>query len=332
MGYGSKKVECSTERIIMKTKLVLWGLVITTMFLTSCAGGVKGIFGKSSSQESKQASAVDDVRKHETKNLSVKMEQVAVLAAGTDYALQKVTNTEPAIDVAEDINKRVMSLAGRPNLDAEKEMWNTIDQLTSQLASERAKGIKAIERKDLLIGVLQDETKVLSAAKDIEIDKYMKLSKSNALLADTRKAQLDDYQGWFGLKAVFLGFSQFIKTAMWFVLGGSILFIILRFASMSSPLAASIFSIIERIASWGINTITVLAPKALEKAGAVSKVLYDKTNILLKKIIDNIENIKQIEEVTGKSITLKQLLDELSKSMNDDEKLQIDVIRKKLGY
>lgn len=301
------------------------------MMTTSCSS-VKGIFGKSSSEETKQSDKIDNVQKAQKRNADAKMDNVAVLASGTGYALDKVENGELAVDIAKDINKRVESLAGKPDLDAEKEMWKLIDNLTSSNATLRAQGIKGLEKKDKEIKLVQEETRALLSAKDLEINKYMKLSKDNALLADTRKAELSEYQGFWGLSAVGKGLWQFISTITWWLIGGSILFIILRFASMSSPIAASIFSIVERIASWGINLITTLAPKALEKAGAISKTAYDNMSLVLRKIVDNIQNIKQLESKTGQPITLKELLNELDKSMDMKDKEIVTKIKKDLGY
>lgn len=298
---------------------------------TSCSS-VKGIFGKSSSEETKQSDKIDNVQKAQKRNADAKMDNVAVLASGTGYALDKVENGELAVDIAKDINKRVESLAGKPDLDAEKEMWKLIDNLTSSNATLRAQGVKGLEKKDKEIKLVQEETRALLSAKDLEINKYMKLSKDNALLADTRKAELSEYQGFWGLSAVGKGLWQFISTVTWWLIGGSILFIILRFASMSSPIAASIFSIVERIASWGINLITTLAPKALEKAGAISKTAYDNMSLVLRKIVDNIQNIKQLEAKTGQPITLKELLNELDKSMDMKDKEIVTKIKKDLGY
>lgn len=316
----------------MKQKLLLVIVVISTLVTTTSCSSVKGIFGKSSSDEAKQSGKIEKVEKEQNRNLAGKMDQVAILASGTGYALQKVTNKEPAVTVAYDINTRVESLAGKPDLDAEKEMWKTVDQLMSQIKTEREKGEKALLKKDKEISELQDETKLLLASKDEAVSKYMKMSQDAAMLADTRKAELDDYKGWFGLKAVGKGLWQFVRTVTWWLIGGSVLFIILRFASMINPIAASVFSIVERIASWGINIITTLAPKALEKAGAISKIAYDNMSLVLRKIVDNIQNIKQLEAKTGQPITLKELLNELDKSMDVKDKEIVTKIKKDLGY
>ena len=315
----------------MKTKLVLPLLLIPLIFVTSCST-IKGIFGKNASKEDKQAGKIEAVQKAQNQNNSSKMEQVAVLASGTDYALNKVTNKEPAIDVAQDINHRVQSLAGQPDLDAQKEMWKTVDNLTSSNATLRAQGVKDLDKKDKEIKILQDETKILLAAKDVEIDKYMKLSAATAMKADTLQVELNDYQGWFGLKAVGKGLWQFVKSMTWFLLGGSIIFIVLRFASMSNPIAASIFSVFEHMVSWVINTISVLFPKAINMAGHVSQDVYKSSQLLLKKIVDSLQNLKELQTRLGHDVTLKELFVELDKSMDASEKEAVAKVKKELGY
>lgn len=301
------------------------------MITTSCSS-IKGIFGKSSSSEAKESDKIERVEKDQNRNLSDKMDQVAILASGTGYALQKVTNKEPAVTVAYDINTRVESLAGKPNLDAEKEMWRTVDQLMSEVKSEREKGERALVRKDREISDLQDETRVLIANKDAAISKYMKLASDTALIADTRKSQLDEYTKWFGLGAITKGFGQLIRTSMWVIIGIVVIFLILRLASTANPIAASLFGIFEHAVSWVINTIAVLFPKALSIAGHVTKDAFDASQTLLKKIVDNLQNLKNIQSKLGHDMTLKELFVELDKAMDSGEKEVISKIKKELGY
>jgi hypothetical protein len=311
--------------------IVLLILLVLLISTTSCEN-LKGVFGKNSAKENKQASKVEKIQNAQVKNDRDKMESVAILASGTDYALDKVINKEPPVVVAQDINNRVISLAGKPNLKAEKEMWEMIDNLTSQNAKLRLQGISALENKDKEIALLQAETKSLSEARDFEISKYMKLAEATARNADTTKAELDKMNSWFGLGAVFYGLKKFFLNSLYIIIGLIVVFTILRFASMSNPIAASIFGIIEHIGSWLINIISLLLPKSLDKAGQISKIAYNDLSNVLSKIVDNIQNIKQIEAKTGQPITLKELLVELDKSMDQSQKSIIDKIKKELGY
>jgi hypothetical protein len=260
------------------------------------------------------------------------MDQVSILASGTGYALQKVTNREPAVLVAYDINTRVESLAGKPNLDAEKEMWKTVDQLMSQVKSEREKGEKALSKKDKEISELQDETKLLIADKDEAISKYMKMSQDAAMLADTRKSELDGYKGWFGLKAVGKGLWQFVTSMAWILGGLALFYFLLRAFASTNPAVGAIFSIIEQLAAGIIHIIQGLAPRAAQFASFIPKKHFDGYKQTLDKLVDTMELLKDNQKRSGKQYTLDEILQELSKSMNDDDKIRVDEVRKTVGW
>lgn len=316
----------------MKQKMLLAIVVIITLVITTSCSSVKGIFGKSSSDEAKQSDKIEKVEKEQNRNLSGKMDQVAILASGTGYALQKVTNKEPAVTVAYDINTRVESLAGKPDLDAEKEMWKTVDQLMSQVKIEREKGEKSLLKKDKEISELQDETKVLLADKDEAISKYMKMSQDAAVLADTRKAELDDYKGWFGLKAVGKGLWQFVTSMTWILGGMALLYFLLRAFASTNPAVGAIFSIVEQLAAGLIHLIQGLAPRAAQFASFIPKKHFDGYKQTLDKLVDTMELLKDNQKRSGKQYTLDEILQELSKSMNDEDKARVDEVRKTIGW
>jgi hypothetical protein len=317
----------------MKQKMLLTiSVILSLVIITTACSSVKGIFGKSSSDEAKASSKIEKVEKDQNRNLSDKMDQVAILASGTGYALQKVTNKEPAVSVAYDINTRVESLAGKPNLDAEKEMWKTVDQLMSQVKAEREKGEKALSKKDQEISEIQDETRVLLASKDEAISKYRKMSQDAAMLADTRKAELDDYQGWFGLKAVGKGLWQFVTSMAWILGGMALLYFLLRAFAATNPAIGAIFSIVEQIAAGVIKLIQGLAPKAAQFASLIPKKHFDGYKQTLDKLVDTMELLKDNQKRSGKQYTLDEILNEFSKSMNDEDKARVDEVRKTVGW
>ena len=101
---------------------------------------------------------------------------------------------------------------------------------------------------------------------------------------------------------------------------------------MSNPICGAIFSIFEQIAAWCINVVKIIFPKALHFAGTVSTEAYNVSHNLLEKIVDNLQNLKQIEKSTGKPITLRELLDELDKTMDTSDKELISKIKTDFGY
>jgi hypothetical protein len=288
--------------------------------------------GKSAKTEEKGRAKIANVETQISANTAERIEQVATFAYGTEYALNKVSDPPKEVTFAKDMNQRVISLAGSPAVDKMKEMQATIDKLTSTLITEQNAGKKMLASKDKEIISLQNETKALKLEKDAEIQKYMLAAQTAAATADAYKGELAEYQKWMGLGGVVKGLWQFIKSMAWILGIGSILFLILRFASLSNPFAASIFAIFSRIGSWCINIIEVIVPQALDKAGQISKNIYNKSALLLKKIIDNIQNIKEIEKRTGKDITLRELMVELDKSLDVAEKEMVSQIKKEMGY
>jgi hypothetical protein len=315
----------------MKKSLMLF-IVMCLIVLSSTSCKTLGIFGKSSKDQSKQGHKIDDVVKLQSDNTQKKIENIAVISSGVDYTISKITNKEPAVSVAKDLNRRIMSLSGQPDLEYEKEMWKMVDELTSTVDLQRELGKKALERKDKEISLLQITTKELSTQKEEEILKYRKLATDTAALADTRKVELDSYEGWFGLKAVFKGGWKFIKSMTWILIGFTILFLVLRAFASSNPIAGAIFSIFEQIAAGAIHLIQGIAPKAAQFAKFVPQVHFDGFQQTLDKLVDTIELLKDNQSRSGKKYTLDEVLLEVSKAMSDEDKARIELVKKNTGW
>lgn len=311
----------------MKPQLLLLYFALT-LSLTGCST-VKGVFGKSSKQEAKQSDKIESLIQAQSANQNYSVNQIASLSYGVDYSLNKILGEVPKeVLIAKDLNGRILTLSGMPSLESIKEMENIVDSLRTNVIQ----GQRLLAKKDKEIKTLQDEKENLIQQKDDAIKKYMEISKSTAMQSDKNKADLDEYHSWFGLKAVYLGMSQFVKTSMWVLIGILILFIILRLASQVSPVASAIFGLFEQIVAGGVKGVQVLFPKALNFAGHISKEAYNQVSSLLKKLVDNIQSIKEIEKRTGHDITLKEVLVELDKSMDSNEKELVKKIKKELGY
>lgn len=311
-------------------KFLTFSMLIIILFSCSCK--TLDIFGKSSKQEVKQGDKIDLVTKDQSKNISDKLKEVATLASGTDYAISKVTNKEPAVEVAQDINLRVMSLAGQPDLNSQKEMWKMIDGLLSLNQEQRHQGIKDLQKKDEEISKLQNKEMELFIKKDQEIDNYRKVASETAGLADTRKAQLNEYEGWFGLKAIFKGLWQFITSSVWIIATVLIVFLILRTFAATNPVIGAIFSIVEQIAAGFMHLIQGIAPRAAQFANFIPKVTFDGYQQTLNKLIDTIELLKDSQQRTQKVYTMDELLMELSKNMGDADKNRIHELKKNIGW
>lgn len=329
----------------LATIVLLAGIILST----GCQA--PKIFGKKASAEAGAKDRVENVESQIGANLQAKLEQAANLTYGVGYALSKESNPSDVVGIAKDLNNRAASLTGAPTLAEMNKMKQMIDDLTSQLATEVARGQKALESKDNEIYAIQLQSKLLVAAKDKEIQKYMKIAQDTAMKADAIQAKLDDMNSFFGLGAIWYGLKRLVTSLAWMLGIGSILYLILRFASMSNPIAASIFGIFNLIGSWFVNIIKALAPKALEVAGHVEKGVANEYKTIMTKLIDCIEAAK-IQQKTAAAVAaataaapatpvtptvsvlnpMDTLSTELAKTLNTDEKAVVSQIKRDIGY
>lgn len=312
-------------------KLFISMFLVLCLLNTSCSS-IKGLWGKNSTKIATQATKIETINNNQAINNIEKLDVVAGLAFGTDYALSKVNEPPREVIVARDMNTRIMSLTGSPTLEKMKEMQVTIDELTSTLTAERIRGQSKINTKDKEISVLQDNTKLLLEAKESEIKKYIILAQNTALQADLTQAQLDKLQSGWGLSAIWFGISTLFRKLMYTFLIAGTLFIILRIFAGSNPIAGAIFSVFSVIGGYFIRFINFIIPRAVEYSGNIATSAYNEYKLLVTKIVDSVEWIKQTEKATGKDMTLKELFVELDKTMDQADKDIITKIKKNLGY
>jgi len=186
----------------MRIKKVILQLLLASSFivLSSCTTFTNK--GKSSLSEEKSRTRIVSVDDKIHNNTDDKIDIIADLSFGTDYALSKIENPPKEVEVARDMNKRIASLTGSPSLEKMKEMQDTIDKLISMLATERVEGKQKMDMKDLEIYSLQSETRSLKLAKESEIKKYMTAAQDMAATADAYKSSLDEMNSWGGLGAI----------------------------------------------------------------------------------------------------------------------------------
>jgi hypothetical protein len=319
--------------LYLKNAIVVSFLLVSFIFLFGCAA--PKYRGQISATEIQGRTRIENVESLISENVKEKLDQVAAISYGVDYALSKEMDPSGNVLAAKDINTRAMSLTGVPSVEDMKIMRQMIDDLTSQLMTERERGLIALGQKDTEIYALQLEAKVLASTRETEIRRYMKMAQDIALRADAIQYELDKMDRFMGLGAVAYGLKKFITRMAWFIGIGSILFILLRVVSMSNPIAASIFSIFNIIGSWFVNILKVLFPKALELAGATATSVFNAYRNTMFKIIDGIQTLKERQKVSGdinKKYTLDELLVELEKTMGDADKKLVDEIKRNMGY
>ena len=310
-------------------------VVITA--LIGCAGLTSknaGTFGKASQKTSDAKDRVVNIEKGMDKNKDEKLTSIGAWSEGTTYVLDKVQDPPKEVVIAKDVNERVKALANKPSFDEVKEVQAIIDQLLSDFKSEQEAGKKALAGKDEQIYSLGLQMRALNEAKETEIGKYMKLAEVNARKSDQYKATLEEMDSFFGLGAIWYGLKKLIVRGAWILGIGGVLYLVLRMLSISNPAVASVFSIFETMFSWVIKMIQGLAPKAAQFAGLVSNKLFEGYKNTLNKMVDTIELIKEREAAAGgaKKYTIDELLGEVAKSMDTEDKDRITTAKKELSW
>ena len=320
--------------------------LISVIGCNSLTKNNEGVFGKSSQKVAHIDANVRHVENAQAQSNEDKLSHIGAWSkGGVDYSLSQIkTNVPREVTVAKEMNARVEALAGKPDFDELKEIESIVDSLLSQVAEIRNKGEKELAEKDKEISKLEEKVKNLNYQREEEIAGAFAQANEVALKADQYKATLNQMDSFFGLGAIFYGVKKFIVSAAWILGIGSIVFLLLRAFASTNPIIGSIFSIVERMFSWIIHTVKIIAPKATAVAGLVEGKVFDGYKSTLHKIIDAIETIKDRQlaivkaangsgtpTVTATSV-IQEILDEAGKSMNESDKDRVSEAKKELMW
>jgi hypothetical protein len=327
----------------MKTFQSLLSIITVILLLTATSCSAlrnknEGATGKSTKAEEKASDRVAAVNQALVSNDRKKLETIGFFAAGTDYALNKIPDPPVEVEAAKDLNARILTLSPSPVFSELKAAKQLVDELTSQLATEREAGAKNLVKKDLLIQSIQKEKQTLEKAKEDEIKKYMNIAQAAAAKADQYVATLNQMDSMWGLGAVFYGLKKFVvRGALVFGIMG-VLYLVLRVASTVNPIAASIFSIFDMMVSFVIKLLQSLAPGAAKMAKLVPEAtatLYKQT---LGHMVDTIEMIKTKDKesvVAGQApekYTLNDILTKFSETMDQKNKDVVKEVKTELNW
>lgn len=321
----------------MKKTCVILCFLLSTFLLTSCNSSFQRRNPAYASQTAARQN-VEAVDQKAVKNAEAKVEQISVFAAGTDHALQKVEEPTREIEVAKQMNDRVMSLSGSPTIDELKRVYAMVDDLISQMQLERMRGTEELNKKDKEINRLQEESKAILAQRDAEIRKYMSVSEKLAGQLDEANQQLSKMNSWFGLGAIGYGLKKLVVSLAWFIGGFTVVFFVLRVFAASNPFVGALFSVFEVIASFFINALKGLTPGAFKFANFTPTHIVNQYKKLSEKIIDVFETLKDRDESmasnggTAKTYTLKEIFSMFSQRFGDDDKDLVDEIKTRLGW
>ena len=290
------------------------------VFLTSCrTTNVEKV------QKTKDTMA--ETRKELAQNNTEKLEAISTLAAGTDYSLSQITNPPVQVKTALDFNTRILTITGNPNLDDLQKIKEITDLLNSEIQKEREKGIKTLKDKDSEINDLRIRQKEIQNKYEDQIKGLETQATEVAKKADKLQVTVDEVNSYLGLGGVFYGLKRFFTLGLTGIFIFLILFMVLRFAAATNPIAGAIFSIFEHFAAGAISLIKGIAPKSVDFSNLTSSFEFDRYKRTLDNVVDTIEHLKNIEKRTGVSYTLKDLGTELDKNLNDSDKILIGELK-----
>lgn len=266
-------------------------------------------------------------RKELAQNSTEKLEAISTLAAGTDYSLSQITNPPVQVKTALDFNTRILTITGNPNLDDLQKIKEITDLLNSEIQKEREKGVKTLKEKDSEINDLRIRQKEIQNKYEDQIKGLETQATEVAKKADKLQVTVDEVNSYLGLGGVFYGLKRFFTLGITGIFIFLILFMILRFAATTNPIAGAIFSIFEHFAAGAISLIKGIAPKSVDFSNLTSSFEFTRYKTTLDNVVDTIEHMKNIEKKAGVTYTLKDLGTELEKNLNDSDKILIGELK-----
>lgn len=308
--------------------IILAGLIL---ILSGCA-----IFsGSKNKNQNKIDKKLDVIEKTETnigKNQEIRNRNIQSMSFGVDAALTHIVTTNAAVNLARELNLRVMNLAGTPNFVEYMQVRTMVSNLLSQVESTRLDGEKALAKRDEEIFSLQSERDGLKT----QLEKQQKELGATADLiaknADVNQGKIDDMNRFFGLGAVFYGIKRFVLSSLTMIIVFSIIFLILRVLSNTNPIAKAAFSIFELIGSMGLKLIKGLSPGAFKMENFVSGAEHAPFKNVVYKIVDSLEEMKSHGNIKDEKYTLDDILTKFSKSFDDSEKKLIKLCKEELKW
>ena len=272
----------------------------------------------------KAAISKDELNKFDQERIS----QVASYSFGVNYTLTQLTNPPVQVATALQLNNRVISLVGSPDLDDVKKITAIVDLMNSEVASEKLKGQKLLDKRDKEITELQSSIADLKIKHNKQIGDLITKSEAIAKKGDEAQTTIDSMSGFMGLNAVWWGLKHFFFSCLTYILVFGVIFFVLRAFAGTNPVVGAIFSIFELIGSTAISVIKGLAPKSVDFSNLVHADTHNTYKNTLNKIVDIVEQMKAKQKASNKEYTLTEVLDQLDRSMDQSDKDCVDEILK----
>lgn len=314
----------------MSRKLAPWLLVIA-LLTSSCSLGLlgnnKGVNGKASAQTARVNAALDSIADKQAALNDERLTSIGAWSKGTDYALSKETNQTPPLLTARQINERVEELANQPNPKELRDIYKIIDGLLTN----NAVGQRWLEKKDKEVQSLRDNVQQMETDKDAQVDKALKQSEKNAAQADQYKSTLSDMDSFWGFGAIKYGAMKFLKRAAWGIGIFIVIYLVVLIGGSFNPVLGGIRMAFDGVFSVVMRAIKLIAPGAHRIAGLTETHISDGYKQTLTHIVDSIQLFK--EKATPPQLEmLNELLVEVAKSMDSDDKDRVDAIKKSLNW
>jgi len=317
----------------MKRLLILF-LIVTVFCFTGCISLFKRSTTESADRLNDKANEMQSKKDALSVNNDKKLNQIGILAAGTHHALDQEKDPSKEVQVAKELNERVVSIAGNPEINDLKRIQKIVDDLISAVKIEREKGRAELNKLDKEIQYLQSERSKLKSQLDKTSKEYQALSSEIAEKNDENTQKVNELDKWFGLGAIFYGVKKFITSLLVGILIFAVMFFILKLAAMSNPIAAFIFKIFEFIGSSILFLIKSITPKSFTMSNFVDKQHYDKYKVTLDKIVDTIQDMKNKNKMLSddKKYTLEDLFENLSKVLDEKDKDAVKECLKEMNW
>jgi hypothetical protein len=308
-------------------KILNWVLLMLLCFSIGCT-----TFGIKSPKTDARDDLDDkweqiEIQKEKTAvNSDKRLNQIGILSRGVDYAMDNVGDNDLKINVAKQLNDRVMSLANNPDIKNVVRIQEIVKELISSVEKERVDGNKKLNDLDKELQLTQTERLKIKSLLEKREKEFNDLSYEVAKKSDKNEAVVDEMNKWFGLGAVYYGFKKFIGSFILVMVIVMVLFLVLKMLAATNPIAASIFGIFDVIGGIFLKLIRFITPKSINFAKVIPTETYNFYKNPLDKIVDTYERLKQENKLLSddKKHTLEDMSIELSKIMDESDKKAIE--------
>lgn len=309
-------------------------LAATILFVGCSTFGISGPKTTSRDKLMDKQEQIQDGRDKSAKNDDKRLSQIGVLAKGSDFAMDKITTPDIRVDIARQLNDRVISLANNPNVGEVIRIKKIVEDLISSVDAERAKGQLELSKLDDELKTLQKDKVKIELALDKKSKEFEDLSFGIAKKTDDSAAVIDGMNKWFGLGAVYYGCKKFLASSILILVIFTVLFLILKVAASTNPIAAGIFHVFNLAGSGILYVIKLVVPKSFSVANFVPSNTYDFYKGALNKIVDTFEKLKRENLLLPpeKQHTLADISLELAKVMDESDKKAVTECLKELKW